>query len=717
MLFTFAYSVNAYCNWFTDPDCADPTGPCILHRYDAINHCYGNPDECYQGDSIETVLTVSGGCVEATTAYAELWDLYDNNPFECWVFNLDLTEWWGANEESQLLDGTFNNGDLVFEPGDPDEDTYTIHATWDIPEARSDLFDTCEGSTLALDYGYGWGDWIYLFDVNGEGVIDDYNLDIDGTDSLISFTYVCYSTETGQCSDGIDNDCDGQTDSNDPDCGSTEGCLIQSMSISPSCAGGSSPDCEQGETIDMQGTIIGNPSICTYINFLQIDANQQSDLNHGYCTVGIGDNHDMQGIFATNPDITFNSANGYTSYTISGSWPIPQIPSQCEGKNMNAGIARIYYNGLRDDFAGTTGSFSFYDGTPPQTTQCNDNVDNDGDGNIDWDGGGEGLPDTGCTDEFDDDETDCGDGVCELEEILTCPADCGDPIEECVLGNLYWSVPKEGYGKGEYSESDFLGIHINDATWLNLKGNQQCSGLEATFKIYECDEITADHGCRNRELIPEGTFTTTFDDDDLLFAKWWLAEYHDEGDGDAEYRIQATVGDTTTGWSLNYLEVINQEAEDCRQTGCTGQEKCCATTGYTCELPENCPQEGYCDNIGGTCCDPDPLVEGCYGNWIGGSQDCPTSCCDNICTEITGPNEDQWYSYGECEDPDGDGFGKQQRYKHIRDTETGQVTTTGDGEVDCVVIGTSVPIFTAFNAIIALLLITGYYIYTRRFKK
>jgi hypothetical protein len=51
--------------------------------------------------------------------------------------------------------------------------------------------------------------------------------------------------------------------------------------------------------------------------------------------------------------------------------------------------------------------------------ECNDGVDNDGDGATD-------LDDSGCTDESDNDETNCGDGICEgPENCLICSSDCG----------------------------------------------------------------------------------------------------------------------------------------------------------------------------------------------------------------------------------------------------------------------------------------------------
>src|SRR3989338_5069154 len=47
-----------------------------------------------------------------------------------------------------------------------------------------------------------------------------------------------------------------------------------------------------------------------------------------------------------------------------------------------------------------------YMGGYTPTIECNDNIDNDGDGKID-------LSDAGCIDKYDDDETNCGDTKCE----------------------------------------------------------------------------------------------------------------------------------------------------------------------------------------------------------------------------------------------------------------------------------------------------------------
>ncbi|MFC1647971.1 hypothetical protein ACFL1B_00790 [Nanoarchaeota archaeon] len=62
----------------------------------------------------------------------------------------------------------------------------------------------------------------------------------------------------------------------------------------------------------------------------------------------------------------------------------------------------------------------------PAAKECRDGLDNDGDGSVD-------LADAGCEKKQDNDETNCGDGVCEGgETISSCSLDC---LPEPVCGN------------------------------------------------------------------------------------------------------------------------------------------------------------------------------------------------------------------------------------------------------------------------------------------
>ncbi|MBU1988553.1 MAG: hypothetical protein KKD94_03675 [Nanoarchaeota archaeon] len=60
-----------------------------------------------------------------------------------------------------------------------------------------------------------------------------------------------------------------------------------------------------------------------------------------------------------------------------------------------------------------------------ELNECNDGTDNDGDGKVDY------LIDEGCENESDNDESDCGDGICEGEESFdSCSDDCLPLVNE-----------------------------------------------------------------------------------------------------------------------------------------------------------------------------------------------------------------------------------------------------------------------------------------------
>ena len=83
-----------------------------------------------------------------------------------------------------------------------------------------------------------------------------------------------------------------------------------------------------------------------------------------------------------------------------------------------------YLGNLINEVAGTNFYVPAY--TNPPEPECNDGLDNDGDGFAD-------LTDAGCLDSVDDDESNCGDNVCEGGEIWqTCSLDCAVP--QCADG-------------------------------------------------------------------------------------------------------------------------------------------------------------------------------------------------------------------------------------------------------------------------------------------
>ena len=90
--------------------------------------------------------------------------------------------------------------------------------------------------------------------------------------------------------------------------------------------------------------------------------------------------------------------------------------------------------------------------SPRAVKECNDGFDNDGDGDID-------LADAGCRNPGDNDETNCGDGVCEGGETCSdCQQDCG-PCDSCSDTdggfNLLVQGTVSGYLDGDpYSHTD-----------------------------------------------------------------------------------------------------------------------------------------------------------------------------------------------------------------------------------------------------------------------
>ena len=99
------------------------------------------------------------------------------------------------------------------------------------------------------------------------------------------------------------------------------------------------------------------------------------------------------------------------------------------------------------------------------TAECNDNIDNDGDGKID-------LADAGCTDSSDNDETNCGDTKCEGgESCLSCSFDCGVCQSICHVTNLQDSGPgslRDAVSQGNCSVVFDVGgeIILNDFVYV-----------------------------------------------------------------------------------------------------------------------------------------------------------------------------------------------------------------------------------------------------------
>jgi len=92
----------------------------------------------------------------------------------------------------------------------------------------------------------------------------------------------------------------------------------------------------------------------------------------------------------------------------------------CSGSQLREAICTTVDRTDRVSSVIYTCSYGCFAGAclPAPTYQCGDGIDNDGDGDVDMDDGG-------CASASDNDESNCGDGVCEGGEIVAdCNEDC-----------------------------------------------------------------------------------------------------------------------------------------------------------------------------------------------------------------------------------------------------------------------------------------------------
>ncbi len=157
---------------------------------------------------------------------------------------------------------------------------------------------------------------------------------------------------------------------------SVTSCSLNSVKISPQCAGGSSGDCEAGEKIKIDASYSG--STCPSTSYIQVDAKSAD----GQCWIK------DQG--RTNCPTDANYMTGIsttcTSGTCTGYWTIPTISSGCTGQLVDAVASTIRDNypcagGAEFGSVTPTGSFKFYGtdtdnggsggDTPPFTISAN----------------------------------------------------------------------------------------------------------------------------------------------------------------------------------------------------------------------------------------------------------------------------------------------------------------------------------------------------------
>lgn len=124
--------------------------------------------------------------------------------------------------------------------------------------------------------------------------------------------------------------------------------------------------------------------------------------------------------------------------------------------------------------------------------ECNDRADNDGDGAVD-------LADAGCDNKRDNDETNCGDGVCEGGETQqSCSADCGYP-DSCndTDGGFFVEIQGTVSGYNNNQPYEYTDYCIESAT---LK-EYYCVGSQSYFYNYDCSMNLTGGACVNGACV------------------------------------------------------------------------------------------------------------------------------------------------------------------------------------------------------------------------
>jgi len=282
------------------------------------------------------------------------------------------------------------------------------------------------------------------------------------------------------------------------------------------------------------------------------------------------------------------------------------------------------------------------------SVECDDGIDNDGDGDIDSD-------DEGCSGPTDNDETDCGDDVCEGGETSgTCPEDCGYP-DSCsdtdggILTSIFGTT--SGYlNDNPYSNDDYCVDSSNIMEYY-------CSGDYSYNTSVSCgtDGYTTGDYCTDDLIYKDYTdyFCLSGECDSDTTPE--LQEDCDDSDG---YGSDYCSGDIVKRDYNNYFcsggacdyTATPEIVEDCDSYDYYGSNYC-----YNASLVYRDYYDYYCSDGSCNYSITPSVVEECYWGCTDGECDpIPDSCSDTdggwvILTQgtVSGYLNEQYYS-----DPD-----------------------------------------------------------------
>jgi hypothetical protein len=424
----------------------------------------------------------------------------------------------------------------------------------------------------------------YIFAIDGwDGAISDFTLEVSCAGGP--------ATEQ-DCADGQDNDSDGATDCDDPDCWPD-----------PVCLGVGPEICNDGLDNDQDGD-----TDCDDI----IDCN-----SFPLCDYGDGDCCATNGSAGCENNLGEDCVCDADPYCCEGTW--------------DALCVDLYVNACGGTCAG-----------PPIETDCQNGIDDDGDGLVDCDDADCGtdpiclIPptETECANNFDDDVdglTDCADPDCFVDpvcQVLPFELDCANNIDDDLDGAIDCDDPDcsadpacQAPGVEDCSNG------LDD----DADGNVDCDDADCTFEP-SCD--AGDGDC----CSPNGTAGCSDEiGEDCVCA---IDPYCCNNLWDSiciDAYINAC-GGTCTGTEIcnNGLDDDSDGLADCNDPDCAGDPSCLPpTTETSCTDGLDNDLDGLTD-----CTDPDctghpaclpPPTEGDCSNLIDDDGDGLIDCADPDC--------------------------------------------------------------------------------------